>query len=264
MSERVQQTRTVWSAGDYPQIAERFEPVAEELLDAVGEIAEFRLLDVAAGTGNVALAAAGRGASVLATDLTPRMVELGRARGAAGGLEVEWCEADASALPLADHSVDVITSCFGLMFVPDPPAAISELCRVLRPGGRLGIANWEPNRVSQKLFEPLRRRRPLPPPDPDLGDWGRPEILELWLAAGFTGLVCQRRPFAWDFSSAQHAVDFFLSASPLHVSALAELPAAEQAAVRTEMQAMLDQPSVGGRVSLSSPYLLATAKRASS
>jgi len=262
MTERVEQAKAVWSAGDYPRVAGRFEPVAEELLDALGAIADARLLDVAAGTGNVAFAAARRGAKVLATDLTPRMVELGRARGAAEGIEVEWREADAVALPVADGSVDVVTSCFGLMFVPSPQDAINELGRVLRPGGRLGMVNWEPDRASQKLFEPLRRRRPLPPPSSDPDDWGRPEVLERWLTAGFGHLVFERRPFVWDFPSARQAADFFLSASPLHVAALATLPPDEQSAVRSEIEAMLGRSPPGGLVSLPSPYLLVTGRRA--
>lgn len=141
----------MWSAGEYPLIAERFEPVAEDLLDEVGEVADLRLLDVAAGTGNVALAAARRGARVMATDLTPRMVELGQARGTAMGIEVEWRVADAAALPVADGSVDVVTSCFGLLFVPDPEAVVAELGRVLGHGGRLGMVNWEPDRTSLRL-----------------------------------------------------------------------------------------------------------------
>ncbi len=124
------------------------------------------------------------------------------------------------------------------------------------------MVNWEPDRASQKLFEPLRRRRPLPPPSSDQADWGRPEVLDRWLTAGLNHLVFEPQPFAWDFPSAQQAADFFLSASPLHVSALATLPPDEQSVVRSEMEAMLGGSPAGGQLSLPSPYLLVTAVRA--
>ncbi|PZS23693.1 MAG: hypothetical protein DLM54_00825 [Acidimicrobiales bacterium] len=272
VTEGGERAKALWSSGDYPLIAERFEPVADDLLDAAGAIAGRRLLDVAAGTGNVALAAARRGARVLATDLTPRMVELGRARATALGIEIEWKEADAASLPVPDGSVDVVTSCFGLMFVTDPVAVIDELGRVLHPGGRLTMVNWEPGRASQRLFEPLRRRLPLPPgpastdaADPvDPGDWGRSEVIEGWLGSAFTEVACTRRPFSWDFPTAGQAADYFLSASPMHACALAALPGEEHAAVRAEVETMLSEFSTGGPVSVSSPYLLVTAVRAGS
>lgn len=270
MTEGRERAKALWSSGDYPLIAERFEPVAEDLLDAVGEIAGRRLLDVAAGTGNVALAAARRGATVVATDLTPRMVELGRARSTALGIEVEWKEADAAVLPVPDASVDVVTSCFGLMFVADPVAAIEELGRVLRPGGQLAMVNWEPGRASQRIFEPLRRRLPLSPPGPnpsdpvDPGDWGRPEVVEGWLGGAFAEFVCTRRPFSWDFPTVPQAAKYFLSASPLHACALSTLPGEEHAAVRAETESIMAEFSTGGSVSVPSPYLLVTAVRAGS
>lgn len=120
-----------WSGGDYRSTAAVLQPAAEVVLDLVGPVAGLRVLDVAAGTGNVAAAATRRGASVTATDLSPRMVELGRARTADAGLAVEWMQADACDLPFDDASFDVVTSTFGLMFATPRPAAV-EAARVLR------------------------------------------------------------------------------------------------------------------------------------
>ncbi len=135
----------LWSSGNYPEIATRFEPIATDLLAALGaELTGRHLLDLAAGTGNVALAAATRGAIVTATDITPRMVQLGQARTVTAGLTVRWVLADVGALPFAAATVDFITSCFGVMFAADPPAAVAEMARVLRPGGQLALVIWCP------------------------------------------------------------------------------------------------------------------------
>ena len=124
----------VWGLGEYERVAQRIAPAAEALVEAAGVGPGTRVLDVAAGTGNVALAAAGRGARVTATDLSPRMVELGRVRTSG----VEWSVADAQDLPFDDGTFDVVLSCFGSMFAPDRQRTADELLRVTRPGG------WRP------------------------------------------------------------------------------------------------------------------------
>jgi ubiquinone/menaquinone biosynthesis C-methylase UbiE len=134
----------MWSLGDYTRLAVLLEPHAESLAAACDLRPGMAVLDVAAGNGNFALAAARRGASVTASDLTPRMVELGRARSEAGGLPITWVEGDAEELPFPDSSFDVVASVFGAMFAPRPDRVAAELFRVVRPAGLVAMANYGP------------------------------------------------------------------------------------------------------------------------
>jgi SAM-dependent methyltransferase len=136
--------KRMWSLGDYRELARQFEPTAAALVEACGVGPGMEVLEVAAGTGNLAVAAARRGARVVASDLTPRMVELGQQRSAAEGLAIEWLEADAEDLPFDAGRFDVAASTFGAMFAPRPQVAATELFRVVRSGGTVGLANWTP------------------------------------------------------------------------------------------------------------------------
>ena len=137
------------------------------LVAACGIAPGQRVLDVAAGTGNVAIRAAEAGAAVVASDLTPENFEAGRREARARGVEVEWVEADAEALPFGDGEFDVVTSSFGAIFAPDHQAVADELLRVCRPGGTIGMVNFTPEGLAAEFFERLRplraaRRRPAP------------------------------------------------------------------------------------------------------
>lgn len=166
--------RAVWASGDYPAVAE--EVVADLgpiLVDACRVGAADRVLDVAAGTGNAALAAAAAGATVVASDLTPELFEAGRARAARLGVEVTWREADAEALPFDDDEFDVVLSSIGVMFAPHHEAAAGELLRVCRPGGRIGLLNWTPGGFVGRLFQTMHPySRPLPPGAQPALRWG--------------------------------------------------------------------------------------------
>src|SRR5712691_1677597 len=134
----------MWAQGDYAAVAPLLEPCAIKLAGLCDIGPGMNALDVAAGNGNFALAAAGRGAKVTACDLTPKMIEMGRARGKAEGRETEWIECDAEALPFPDASFDVVASVFGAMFAPQPERVASELFRVCRAGGLVAMANYSP------------------------------------------------------------------------------------------------------------------------
>ncbi|MGI8876442.1 MAG: class I SAM-dependent methyltransferase [Egibacteraceae bacterium] len=258
-----ERARALWSTGDYARIAERLEPVAAELVGALGDIGAARLLDVAAGTGNVAVAAAEQGAQVTATDLTPSMVALGSTRTEAARLPVVWQEADAADLPFDDAAVDVATSCLGVMFAPEPAAVIAELARVLRPGGLLAVVAWVPHPTAERLTKAFLRHQPPPPPGAaDPRDWGRPEVVEGWLSGAFTDVACAERAFSWDFATPAEATEYFLTASPWHVASLSALPPTQQAVVHSETRAAIAElATADGRVSMPSPYLLVTAAR---
>lgn len=168
--------RTMWASGDYPTVAELVEPLAEALVGAADVRAGQRVLDVAAGTGNAAIAAALRGADVVASDLTPELLDVGRGLAAGRGVDVAWEQADAEALPFADASFDTVLSAIGVMFAPFHQDAADELVRVLRPGGTLGVASWTPGGFIGQMFATMKPFAPPPPPGaqpPPL--WGDPE-----------------------------------------------------------------------------------------
>jgi SAM-dependent methyltransferase len=157
--------RKMWALGDYPAMARDFLlPLGERLVDAAQIAAGDRVLDVGAGTGNAAIAAAHRGARVVASDLTPELFEDGRARAAEQGVGVDWVQADAEALPFADVEFDVVVSCIGAMFAPHHDATAAELVRVCRPGGTVAMLNWTPEGVIGQLFGAMKPFLPSPPP----------------------------------------------------------------------------------------------------
>jgi ubiquinone/menaquinone biosynthesis C-methylase UbiE len=155
----------MWGLGDYPDVATRLIPeLGPALVAAVGVRPGDRVLDVAAGTGNVAVPAALAGADVVASDLTPELFDAGRAFAASQGVDVRWEEGDAEGLPYADDTFDVVTSSVGVMFAPHHQQAADELVRVCRSGGRLGIISWTPEGFVGDLFRTMKPYAPPPPP----------------------------------------------------------------------------------------------------
>jgi SAM-dependent methyltransferase len=167
--------RTMWAAGDYPAVAEQIDDAPpRELLAALPPLAGLGVLDVATGTGNLAVRAAAAGARTTGLDLVPDLLAVARRRAAAEGLVVEWVAGDAEALPFADASFDVVTSIFGIQFAPRHAITADELLRVLRPGGTLGLVNWTPAGLVGQMFGVLGQHLPAPPsfasPPPRWGD----------------------------------------------------------------------------------------------
>ena len=151
-----------WSSGDYAVVGTTLQIVGEELCEALDLRSGQKVLDVAAGNGNVSLAAARRWCDVVATDYVPALLERARERAAAERLDIEFREADAEALPFADGSFDVVVSTFGVMFTPDQDRAAAELVRVCKRGGKIGLANWTPEGFIGQLFKTIGKH--LPPP----------------------------------------------------------------------------------------------------
>lgn len=156
--------RAMWGSGDYPAMVETFLlPLGPVLVDAARIAEGDRVLDVAAGTGNASIPAAQQGASVVASDLTPSLLDAGRRRAQAMGLELEWVEADAEDLPFPDEDFDVVMSSIGVMFAPHHQAAADQLVRVCRHGGKIALLSWTPEGMLGDLF---RTMRPFAPPPP--------------------------------------------------------------------------------------------------
>ena len=164
-SELKARHRAMWASGDYPHMVDTFLlPLGPRLVDACPITRGTRVLDVAAGTGNASLPAAARGGSVTASDLTPELLEAGRRRADAEGLQLEWAQADAENLPFAAESYDVVMSSIGVMFAPHHQDVADELVRVCRPGGTIGLLSWTPEGMIGALFKTMGPFAPPPPP----------------------------------------------------------------------------------------------------
>ena len=157
--------RAVWASGDYPTVAAELIPtLGAELVQACGVRAGQRVLDVGAGCGNAAIPAAATGATVTAADLTPELLDIGRKIATEEGVDLEWVEADAEALPFPDSSFDIVLSCVGAMFAPHHQLVADELLRVCRPGGTIGMINWTPEGLIGRVFAMMSPFAPPPPP----------------------------------------------------------------------------------------------------
>jgi SAM-dependent methyltransferase len=202
--------RATWAAGDYAAVAELIdEAPPRDLLARVGVAPGQDVLDVATGTGNVALRVAAGGAHVVGLDLTPELLEVARRRGEERGLEVEWVEGDAESLPFDDDRFDRVVSTFGIQFAPRHEIVARELVRVCRPGGRIGLVNWTPDGQIGELLKIVGRYMPAPPdyatPPPR---WGSEEHVRDLFADAPVELEFTRGRNPWRFDSAEDYVAF--------------------------------------------------------
>ncbi|MGA9492749.1 MAG: methyltransferase domain-containing protein [Mycobacterium sp.] len=210
--EMAAKQRAIWATGDYPTLAsDVVSPLGRVLVQASGIRQGDRVLDVAAGTGNAAIPAAAEGARVLASDLTPELLDVGRTTAAERGVEVEWVEADAEALPFGDNDFDAVMSCVGVMFAPHHQRAADELVRVCRPGGTLAMINWTPEGFIGQMFVTMKRFMPAPPAGvqaPPL--WGNEDHVTALLGDRVTDLALRRRTLTVDlFGTGEAFRDFF-------------------------------------------------------
>jgi SAM-dependent methyltransferase len=204
--------RSVWSSGDYPAVATEVIPeLGPTLVRAVGIKRGENVLDIAAGSGNAAIAAAQSGARVIASDLTPELFEAGRRDAASAGVDVTWQQADAEDLPYDDASFDVALSTVGIMFTPFHQRSADELVRVVRPGGRIGLVNWTPGGFIGQVFAAMKPyAAPAPPGAQPPPLWGDPDHVAELLGDAVTDLHAERRVLAVDrFVDAEEFLDFF-------------------------------------------------------
>lgn len=204
--------RTMWALGDYPAVANELIPELGSILVAASGVRPGdRVLDVAAGTGNAAIPAALAGGSVVASDLTPELLDTGRRLAAQRGAQLEWREADAEALPFADGEFDVVLSCVGVMFAPHHRASADELLRVCRPGGTLGLLSWTPEGFIGQMFATMKPYAAAPPPGaqpPPL--WGREDHVRALLGNRVTDVVARRQSVRVDrFRRPEEFRDYF-------------------------------------------------------
>jgi ubiquinone/menaquinone biosynthesis C-methylase UbiE len=197
-----------WSTGNYAVVGTTLQIVGETLCEALDLRAGARVLDVAAGNGNATLAAARRFADVVSTDYVPSLLDSGRLRAQAEGLAVQFHEADAENLPFADATFDAVLSTFGVMFAPDQEQAASELLRVCKPGGKVGLANWTPEGAIGQMFKTIGKYIPPAPGIKPPALWGTLARLEELFGAGAM-VRATRRHFTFRYRSAQHFIEVF-------------------------------------------------------
>jgi SAM-dependent methyltransferase len=204
--------RAMWASGDYAKLAtELVSPLGPVLVQATGIARGDRVLDVAAGTGNAAIPAAETGASVVASDLVPELLEQGGRQAAERGIDLEWREANAHELPFGDDEFDVVMSCIGVMFAPFHQLAAGELVRVCKPGGRIGLISWTPEGHIGQLWAAMKPYAPAPPPGaqpPPL--WGQSDHVRALFGDRVTDVVTERRMLTVDhFTDGAEFRDYF-------------------------------------------------------
>jgi SAM-dependent methyltransferase len=257
--------RRMWACGDYAAVAARIHPIAERLCEAADLLAGSRVLDVATGSGNAAIAAARCGCDVVGIDYVPALLDRARVRTRAEGLAVDFVEADAEALPFADASFDAVLSVVGVMFAPDQERAAAELMRVCRRGGTIAIASWTPEGFIGDLLRTVARCA-TPPPDlrPPVA-WGDRSRLTELLGDGVQSIHAENRTHTIRHRSPAEFADFFLTNYGPTERAAAALQAAERSAFRADLVTLAEGASrlpAGGPVAIRARYLEVVAVRA--
>ena len=258
--EQKARDRAMWAAGDYAVIGDFLWSAGSVIVERVGVQPGERVLDVACGSGNAAIQAAQAGGDAVGVDLAPELFPAARARAEAAGVAVEWVEGDAEALPFPDESFDVVLSTFGCMFTPRHEAAASELARVLRPGGRIGLCNWSPEGEIGDFFATIGRHVPPPPPTavPPLL-WGTEDYVRGLFAGSGVELEFERNEIPFSFASAEEAVATYeANFGPIVMAKQLLEPEGRWAALRADFVELYGRHAVepGGAVAFGAEYLV--------
>lgn len=260
-----QMQQKTWSEGDFAMVANLVYYPSENLAEALDIVPDERVLDVACGSGNAAIAAARRAwGNTVGADFVPALLERGRERAAAERLEIEFVEADAQDLPFGEGSFDVVVSVFGAMFAPDQERTAAELLRVTKPGGRIGMANWTPAGDVGGMFMTVAKHAPPPPGlNPPLL-WGTEERLRELFGEQISDLQVERRISRQPFRSASHYIEFFRRFfGPVKMAFERVGPDGEQA-LEADLRAYLEEHNAAGEraLVLEAEYLRVIATRA--
>jgi ubiquinone/menaquinone biosynthesis C-methylase UbiE len=260
---KVRQQAT-WAAGDYAVVGTTLQIVGERLCEAVDLRAGERVLDVAAGNGNASLAAARRFADVTATDYVPALLDGAGRRAAADGLALDLQVADAEDLPFADASIDVVLSTFGVMFTADHHRAALELLRVVRPGGRIGLANWTPEGFIGRLFATIGKHVAPPPGAKSPALWGTPSWIDAAFASRAASVVLTPQTYVFRYRSPEHWLEVFRTWYGPVLKAFAALDEAGKAALSRDILVLIDAFNTAddGTVVIPADYLEIVIQRA--
>jgi ubiquinone/menaquinone biosynthesis C-methylase UbiE len=233
--------QATWASGDYAVVGATLQIVGETLCEAMDLRAGEKVLDVAAGNGNITLAAARRWCEVTSTDYESALLDRGRTRAAAEGWAIDFQEADAEILPFTDATFDAVVSTFGVMFTANPDKAASEMLRVCKPGGKIGMANWTPDGFIGQVLKTVGKH--IPPPvgvkSPVL--WGNLGRLDEMFGSQASAIVAQPRNFMFRYRSAQHWIDVFKKYYGPVLKAFATLPPAGRVALHADIAALIER-----------------------
>ena len=242
-----------WSTGNYAVIGTTLQIVGENLVEALDLRAGSKVLDVAAGNGNATLAAARRWADVTSTDFVPSLLEQGERRAAAEGLSVRFQEADAEALPFGDAMFDVALSTFGVMFTPHQENAAAELARVVRPGGKIGLANWTPEGFIGQVFKTIGKYLPPAPGVRPPSLWGTGARLRELFGGTASSIRTTAREFTFRYRSPEHFIDVFKTFYGPMNKTFAALTPEKQAAFTWDLLELLERGNRSGDETLVLP-----------
>ena len=256
-----ERSRQIWGLGDYGALSEALRPAAQALADACAVSAGQEVLDVAAGDGNFAIVCAHEGASVVASDISPGMVERGRSRSEAEGFDIEWVEADVEDLPFEDGRFDCVGSVFGAMMAPRPRVVAEELFRVVRPGGTVGMTAWTTEGYTAELFALSRSYGP-PVNQPLSDEWAVEENVR----ERFDGLAArfeiETRELVWEAESAEAMVAEMAKSSPPWNAARENLPPERYEQMLADATELTRRMATGtGPITLESEYALIVARK---
>jgi SAM-dependent methyltransferase len=255
----------IWSRGDFAKIGIAAQIVAEELCEAVDVMPGSRVLDVACGAGNGAIAACRRNADAVGLDYVPALLERARERAAAEGYEIEFVEGDAQQLPFEDASFDYVISTFGAMFAPDQEKTASELLRVCRPGGKIGMANWPPRGlVGGGLFKVAAQHAPPPPGVLPPVLWGTEERLGDLFGHGVSELKVNERQWNFCYLSPEHCIEVFKTFFGPVITALERVGEEGAEALESDMLKVMRSGNRAGEAAMVAPaeYVEVVAVRA--
>jgi ubiquinone/menaquinone biosynthesis C-methylase UbiE len=242
-----------WSSGDYAVVGTTLQIVGEELCESLDIRSGQKVLDVAAGNGNVSLAAARRWCDVVSTDYVPALLARGRERAAAERLNIEFREADAEALPFGDGTFDVVVSTFGVMFTPDQDRAASEMIRVCKRGGKIGLANWTPDGFIGQVFKTIGKHVPPPAGAKSPALWGTRARLGELFEPHASSVKSSQRNFVFRYRSAEHWLDIFKTYYGPVLKTFAALQPATQSALEQDLKALINQLNRSGDSSMVVP-----------
>ena len=240
-------TKATWMAGDFGRIAKSYEPGAADFISRLNFQPGEQVLDVACGTGNLAIPAARMGAQVTGIDIAPNLVEQAKAWAHSEGLAVQFEEGNAEQMPYADASFDAVVTMFGAMFAPRPDATAAELVRVTRPGGRIAMANWTPDGFIGQMFKIMGKHVPPAQGVPSPIQWGNETMVAERLGAQVTNLRCTPRTITFNFPFSPAAtVEYFRTYYGPTLRAFATLNADAQEALRNELEQFWTQHNRSG------------------
>jgi ubiquinone/menaquinone biosynthesis C-methylase UbiE len=231
--------QAAWSSGNYAIVGSTLQIVGEELCEALDLKAGSKVLDVAAGNGMASLAAGRRWCNVTSTDYVPALLERGRARATTEGMTMEFVEADAEKLPFDRDSFDVVLSTFGVMFTPNQDKAASELLRVCRPKGQIGLANWTPDGFIGHVFKTLGKYLPPPAGAKSPALWGTRARLDEMFDADASSIKTASRVFNFRYRSAHHFLDVFKTFYGPVLKAFAALEPVKQEELHNDLNALI-------------------------